>query len=330
MSPLRRLVGESPGIVAIRDQVARVVAGCAEGRRLPAILIQGETGTGKGLLARVLHDRSSREAAPFVTLNCAALPDGLLEAELFGVERAAFTGADQRRCGLFQAAERGTLFLDEIGGLSPSGQAKLLTAIEEQVVRPVGGTDPRRVDVWIIAATSAALRAAVAAGRFREDLYHRLARIPLVLPPLRERGADITRLAEHFLARACAEYGRPAKTLGPAAREALLSHAWPGNVRELANAMKRVALLSDEAVVTRATLDLSSAAPRAREAPPPRLRQALKEFERGRILEALERCRWNVVHAAELLRIPRTTLRRRMANYRLSREDGPVPRSRQP
>jgi tetratricopeptide (TPR) repeat protein len=265
-----------------------------------------------------------------VSLNCAAIPEALLEAELFGVERGAFTGATQARSGLFQAADGGTLFLDEVGGLPLPGQAKLLTAVEEHLVRPLGGVQPRRVDTWVISATSEDLRRAIAGRRFREDLYHRLATIRLTLPALRERGADIVELAEHFLARACADFDSPAKTLGPDAREALLCYAWPGNVRELVNVMERVALLADGPVVTRAALTLCSPTPHAAsaDAGPTRLGQALKEFERGRIIEALEQARWNVVQAAALLRIPRTTLRRRMADYRLSRGDGPVPRSR--
>jgi transcriptional regulator with AAA-type ATPase domain/tetratricopeptide (TPR) repeat protein len=321
MSPFRRLVGESPGIVVLREQVAKI-AGCSERRRLPTVLIQGETGTGKGLLARLLHE-SSRHTGPFVAFNCAAVPDTLLEAELFGVERGAFTGADQARSGLFQAADGGTLFLDEIGALSPAGQAKLLTAIEDRVVRPLGGGRPQTVDVWIIAASSQALRGATDAPGFREDLFHRLARIPLVLPPLRNRGADILELADYFLAQASTDLGAPPKTLGADARAAVIAYPWPGNVRELANVMERVTLMADEPVITTSALELPAAAVPAptSAAPPSPLLDTVGGFERARILSALEQTGWNVAHAAALLRVSRTTLRRRMAQYHLAVDD---------
>ena len=238
------LLGQSPALAAVREQVKGLLQRVASGR-LPAILIEGETGTGKGLLARMLHRGGPRAGRPFVDVNCAAIPESLLESELFGHEKGAFTDARQAKAGLFQAAHGGTLFLDEVGLLPVALQGKLLKAVEERTVRRLGGTRSEPIDVWMIAATSEDLRAALRGGRMREDLYHRLAVVSLRLPPLRERGEDVVVLAEHFLARACAEYGRPAKTLAPEARAALRHQAWPGNVRELSNVMERVALLTD-------------------------------------------------------------------------------------
>jgi hypothetical protein len=313
---------------AARERAGRLPARQRPGQRPPPVLIQGETGTGKSLLARLLHDASPRASGFFVTLSCAAIPETLLEAELFGVEQGAFTGAESRP-GLFRSADGGTLFLDEIGALPLAAQAKLLTVIEDHLVRALGAVRPHPVDVWIIAATSADLRPTGAPEQFRQDLYHRLATIPLALPPLRERGDDILELAAHFLTQACAEFGCPSKTLAPDARRGLLAYAWPGNVRELANVMERVALLSEESVVTLAALDLPVAGSTVPVPAPSLLREALGTLERARIVEALERTGWNGVHAAALLRIPRTTLRRRMARYHLTPDRGspsrPIP-----
>ena len=249
MTVLPELVGESPGILAVRERIARLVARASDVRRLPPVLIQGETGTGKGLVARALHRAGPRSSGPFVDVNCAAIPETLLEAEMFGFERGAFTDARQAKRGLFQTAHRGTLFLDEIGLLPDGLQAKLLTVLEERTVRRLGGTHSEPVDVWIIAATNLDLQAATRAGRFREDLYHRLAVLTLTLPPLRERQRDILLLAEHFLARACADFGLPAKMLAADARAALVAYRWPGNVRELINTMERVVLLAELSLI---------------------------------------------------------------------------------
>ena len=236
MPPISDLFGESPGMAAIREQVGRLLERQAGGaRRLPPILILGETGTGKGLLAGSIHRAGPRAAGPFVDVNCAAIPETLLEAELFGFERGAFTDARQAKPGLFQTAHRGTLFLDEVGLLPEGLQAKLLKVLEERTVRRLGSTRSEPVDVWIVAATSEDLEAAVRARRFREDLYHRLAVVTLRLPPLRERGEDILRLAEHFLGRRLRGLrARRSRTLTGDARAALLGYPWPGNVRELA------------------------------------------------------------------------------------------------
>jgi DNA-binding NtrC family response regulator len=256
MAQLADLLGESPAIAALREQVRRLLHHEAPARRQPPVLIRGETGTGKGLLAQAIHDTSARSRGPFIPINCAAIPGTLLEAELFGVEAGAFTDARQRKAGLFQTAHRGTLFLDEVGALAHELQAKLLTAIEDRVVRRVGGVRGEAVDVWVLSATSAALEAAMAADGFRPDLYHRLATISLWLPPLRERGGDVLQLAGEFLARACGDYGRPQKTLTPDAQAAIAGYRWPGNVRELANVMERVALMTDAPRVDPADLAL--------------------------------------------------------------------------
>ena len=212
MLHLDELLGSSPGIVGLRDTVRRLVQGPGA-HRLPPILILGETGTGKGLLARAIHRSGPRHAGPFIDVNCAAIPEHLVEAELFGYEKGAFTDARQAKPGLFQAASGGTLFLDEVGLLPERAQAKVLKAIEDRSVRRLGRTQPETVDVSIVTATNADLAQEVGIGRFRADLYHRIGVVVLTLPPLRERGRDIVLLAEHFLVRTCQEYGWPARRL---------------------------------------------------------------------------------------------------------------------
>ena len=322
MGQLERLIGESRGIAALREQVARLLGRPLEGaRRLPPILLLGETGTGKGLVAEGIHRGGPRAHGPFVDLNCAAIPDTLLEAELFGYERGAFTDARQGKPGLLQMAHGGTLFLDEVGLLPDALQAKILKAIEEHAVRRLGSTRREVVDVWVIAATSEDLPAAVRARRFREDLYHRLAVVTLRLPALRERGDDVLLLAEHFLAEACLDYSLPLRPLTADARAALMAHPWPGNVRELANAMERVALLTDVPAVTAEVLGLARPAPAGglvdglaeRRA----IAQAEAENERAHLVDALRTERWNLTRAADRLGLPRNTLRYRMEKHGL-------------
>src|SRR3989454_3713000 len=245
MASLDELIGDSAGLVAIRAQVEQLLRVRSTVRRLPAVLILGETGTGKGLLARAIHDAGPRAGGPFVAINCAAIPETLLEAELFGFERGAFTDARHAKAGLFQTAHRGALFLDEIALLPESLQAKLLTVIEDRVVRRLGSTRAEAVDVWIITATSDDEKAGARRRRLREDLFHRLAVVTFRLPALRERGQDILTLAEHFLARTSADYGLAPKTLAEDARAALLAYRGPGDGGEMANVMGRVALLTD-------------------------------------------------------------------------------------
>jgi DNA-binding NtrC family response regulator/TolB-like protein len=330
MDQLADLVGESPGISAIRTTVSRLLQQRSSAGRLPPILILGETGTGKGLLARAIHRASNRTNGPFVPVNCAAIPDTLLEAELFGYERGAFTDARQSKQGLFQSAQGGAIFLDEIGAMPVSLQTKLLTALEERAVRRLGSTRSEPLDVWIIAATSEDLPTATRERRFREDLYHRLAALTFTMPPLRERGADITLLAEHYLSRLCAEYGLAPKRLAPDARATLLAHAWPGNVRELANLMERVAVLVEGTSITAWDLGLqehavapsepSSASevdsPASRD-PDRSLRESVGDFERSRLVAALESSGGNLSRTAALLGIPRNTLRYRLEKHGL-------------
>src|SRR5713101_3919805 len=261
MDPLAELVGESGAMEAVRDQVRRLLTPREAGRRLPSVLLNGETGTGKGLVARTIHRAGPRSGGPFVDVNCAAIPETLLEAELFGFERGAFTDARRSKPGLFQTAHRGAIFFDEVGLLPEALQAKLLKVLEEQAVRRLGSTASEPVDVWIISATNTDLQTAIAERRFREDLYHRLAVLTLQLPPLRERERDVVLLAERFLARACADYGLPRKTLSPEAQARLLAYPWPGNVRELGNMIERVALLAEDVVVSAEVLELPSGAP---------------------------------------------------------------------
>jgi DNA-binding NtrC family response regulator/tetratricopeptide (TPR) repeat protein len=329
------LIGQSPSMVALREQVSRVLLRQADAaRRSPPILIQGETGTGKGLVAATIYRAGARARGPFIDVNCAAIPETLLEAELFGWERGAFTDARQAKPGLFQAAHGGTIFLDEVGLLPWALQSKLLKVIEEQQVRRLGGTRNDAVDVWVIAATSEDLDEAIRARRFREDLYHRLAVLTLRLPPLRERGEDAVLLAEHFLARACDDYGLPRKTLTPEACATLRAFAWPGNVRQLANTMERAALFTDAPTVTPAALGLTPPSPKPGAASPKlsspqpgaALADAMRDVERARLLDALEACGGNITRAAERLGLPRNTLRYRLDRHGLALEGDPTRR----
>ena len=321
MRLLAGLIGDSPGLVALRNQIGQFLRRQSGPRRLPPVLILGETGTGKGLLAKAIHDEGPRAAGPFVAINCAAIPETLLEAELFGFEQGAFTDARHAKAGLFQTANRGTLFLDEIGLLPQSLQTKLLTVLEDRTVRRLGSTRTEPADVWIISATSEDLKAGGRRRGFREELYHRLAVVTLHLPPLRERGRDILTLAEHFLARTCSDYGLAPKTLAEDARAALLTYRWPGNVRELGNVMERAALLVEGPLVRADSLGL--AIPRERRTVPQQdggttasnapagvsLGQTVQELERRRILEALRDTRWNISRAATRLGVTRNILR---------------------
>jgi transcriptional regulator with AAA-type ATPase domain/tetratricopeptide (TPR) repeat protein len=325
-TPPAELIGRSGALDAVRAQVRRL-AQISEGSRLPPVLLLGETGTGKGMVASLLHRTGRRAAGPFIDVNCAAIPDTLLESELFGFERGAFTDARASKPGLFEAAHRGTLFLDEIGELPDGLQVKLLTAIESRRVRRLGSTRSEPVDVWIIAATSKDLFAAIRAGRFRQELYHRLATVVLELPPLRARDRDVLDLATHFLARAAVEHGVPVKALADDARAALLAYSWPGNVRELANVLERVMLLEERPVITAAMLSLAGqgAGAASRTAPVlPRSRDALRAEERQRLVAALDASRWNITRAAARLGMHRNTLRYRLGKHRISPDGGTI------
>ena len=311
MDVLSELVGESPALEAVKDNIRRLLARQPGARRLPSILIQGETGTGKGLVARLIHRGGPRHAGPFVDVNCAAIPEPLLEAELFGFERGAFTDARRAKPGLFQTAHHGTIFLDEVGLLPEPLQAKLLKVIEERAVRRLGATASEPVDAWIISATNANLQTAIQDRRFREDLYHRLAVLTLRLPALRERQRDVVLLAQRFLARACADYGLPEKSLASSAHARLQAYPWPGNIRELFNVIERVALLAEGAVVTAEMLALPEA-PEIRPAPARPAAVSLDDAMREHLLTTLAQTRWNISRTAALLGISRNTLRARI------------------
>ncbi|HEY3066955.1 MAG TPA: sigma 54-interacting transcriptional regulator [Methylomirabilota bacterium] len=330
MNPLRELLGDSAAMGAIREKVERLLERQRDARRLPPVLIQGETGTGKGLLARVIHRAGPRADGPFVDVNCAAIPDTLLESEMFGYERGAFTDARRSKPGLLQTAHRGTIFLDEVALLPEALQAKFLKVLEERSVRRLGSTRDEPIDVWIVTASNEDLRRAATERRFREDLYHRLAVLTLQLPPLRDRGHDVVRLAEHFLARACADYGVTGKTLTEDARARLLAYSWPGNVRELANVMERVALLEIDTAITADALGITEVAPASARTAMPDTGDTgrLDDVVRARVVEALLRTGWNISRASALLGISRNTLRARIEKYGLEAPARPSPATR--
>jgi Nif-specific regulatory protein len=304
-----RIVGESPALQALRGTVERVAR-----TDLP-VLILGESGTGKDVVARAVHYSSARERHPYIPVNCAAIAETLLESELFGHEKGAFTGADATRSGKFEAASGGTLFLDEIGDLSAGGQAKLLRVLEEKVVYRVGGTQAIPVDTRIIAATHRNLAEQVRARKFREDLFYRLTVVTIDLPPLRDRRDDVLVLAEHFLKQFCREAGRKPLKLTAAARERLAQHDWPGNVRELRNLLERLAYLCPQEKVEAADLAFILRPGDEQEANPygnlP-LAEATDAFQRDHIQGAIERARGNMSEAAQLLGLHRPNLYRKM------------------
>ena len=315
------VIGQSPAIRGVLEQ-ARQIAALEE---TPPVLIVGETGTGKGLVARTIHASSPRSARPFIEVNCTALPATLMEAELFGHERGAFTDAKESKLGLFEAAEGGFLFLDEVGDIELSLQGKLLKAVEERSVRRVGGIRDRRIDVRILAASNRDLEKDAQGERFRRDLYFRLAVIILRLPPLRERGEDILFLAEHFLRRFNAKYGKAAHGFDPRARERLLAYPWPGNVRELSHVMERAVLWSRGDLLGSEHLSLEIPAAPAEPAPQADGRGAseslpppgtdLESWERTLIERALRESDGNQTRAAQRLGISRDTLRYRLKKY---------------
>ena len=281
------------------------------------VLITGESGTGKELVARAIHSGSSRRGAPFVAVNCAAIPRDLLESELFGHVKGAFTGAIRDKEGKFQLAEGGTIFLDEVGDLPVELQPKLLRVLQERVVEPIGGTSPQRIDVRIVAATNADLEKWITQGKFREDLYYRLCVIPIQLPPLRERVEDIAVLLRYF----CARFGAEAVTFSKQALERLQSYAWPGNVRELENTVERLLIMREGDLVgvdeLPQKISASAATPEAGVLRLPPGGYSLEQLEMEAVLEALSRCDWNQTQAARFLRIPRHTLIYRMEKYNI-------------
>ena len=306
------IVGRSAALQGVLEQARRIAP--SQGR----VLITGESGSGKELFAYLIHALSKRAEGPFVKLNCAAIPRDLLESELFGYERGAFTGAVGGKKGRLELADRGTLFLDEVGDLSLEAQAKLLRAIETGEVERLGGTKTARVDVRILAATHKDLAAAVPAGEFREDLYYRLNVLPIHVPPLRERRGDPVLLAGHFLATFCQAEEKTPKRLSPEAQQLLEGYLWPGNVRELRNLMERaVVLVPGEEIRAEDLLPwLESASGREEAAG---LRGEIERREADAIRKALEGAGWNVTQAATSLGIDRTNLHRKMRKYGISR-----------
>ena len=324
-----QIVGEDPQLKQVSLALHRAAATDT------TVLLEGESGTGKELFARALHALSPRADGPFVAINCAAIPETLLETELFGHEKGAFTGASARKPGKFELAHRGTLFLDEIGELPLSLQAKILRALEEKQFERVGGTLPLKVDVRVVAATNRNLKAAVAARQYREDLYFRLSVFPIVIPPLRERTRDIITLARYFIDRFCRELNKRPLALSPSAEQELLAYPWPGNVRELQNCIERAAILTEGDTIHPRHLNLSfraagrrkrmSARGRRSICPgrwPRRRAACIGEVERRKIEQALKEAAGNRNRAAEMLQISYKMLVSKLKDYGL---DAPSP-----
>jgi Nif-specific regulatory protein len=308
-----RIIGRAPALREVLQRAAKVAATDT------TVLLTGESGTGKELVARAIHHASVRASGPFVAVNCAALPDTLLESELFGHERGAFTGADRQRPGRFEQAQGGTLFLDEIGELSAAVQAKLLRVLQEREFHRVGGTATLRADVRVIAATNRDLEKEVASGRFRDDLFYRLNVFAVHLPPLRARGDDVLLLADHFVRAIGGRMGKGEPGLSRDARDVLLFHSWPGNIRELSNAIERALIVSDGGLLTAAQLAIVTPRPRAPEAATatPAPSQSLADWERQIVTDALRTAKGNKSRAATLLGLTRSQLYTRLKRFDL-------------
>ncbi len=314
------MVGDGPGMVAVRETIARV--GPTTGR----VLISGENGAGKELVARAIHDASPRRDRAFVEVNCAAIPAELIESELFGHMKGSFTGAVSDRAGKFELADGGTLFLDEIGDMSPSAQAKVLRALQEGVITRIGGTKPIEVDVRVIAATNKNLEEEIRVGRFREDLFYRLNVVPIRVPPLRDRREDIPGLVEYFVQQLAGGAGAAGKTIEPAAVERLAGRAWPGNVRELRNAVERLLILAPGKRVTafdvsRLLGEAPSGASMVAAIPTEGTYEDFRmEAERRFLAAKLRENDWNVAETARVIRMPRSNLYKKIERYGLTRD----------
>jgi two-component system, NtrC family, nitrogen regulation response regulator NtrX len=310
------MIGESVAMRALRKQIAVVAP--TDGR----VLISGESGTGKELVARAIHAHSKRKSAPFVEINSAAIPEELVESELFGYARGAFSGAVKAKKGKFDLADGGTLFLDEIGDMSPRVQAKMLRVLEEQRFDPVGSNTPVNVDVRVLSATNKNLDELIESGGFRPDLFFRLNVIPFQIPPLRERLEDVPALLEHFNRRFSLDYGKTPKRFTPEAIEALQNYVWPGNVRELKNTVERIVIMSAKQTVIPADLPMMSA-----EAPPassyrfPSFKDATEAYQREFIQRKLEEAGGNISRAAENMGVDRSHLHRRLKSLGLHVRD---------
>jgi DNA-binding NtrC family response regulator len=314
------LVGRHPEMVRIYQLITQIAP------TTTTVLITGESGTGKELVARAIHQRSERSAQPFVALNVAAIPDTLIESELFGHEKGAFTGAHARRLGRFELAHGGTIFLDEIGSLRLDLQTRLLRALQEREIERLGGGRSVPIDVRVVAATNVNLRQAVRDRAFRDDLYYRLSVVPIHLPSLRQRREDIPRLVEHFVRKFARESRRDVRGVSAGALDALVRYDWPGNVRELENVIHRAVVLAARPVVHLEDVPLDVAMPEtvslmSRDTLP--LREACDEFERQYVLRTLERTRWNVSRAARQLGVHRNTVLAKLALWGVRRPGEP-------
>jgi transcriptional regulator with PAS, ATPase and Fis domain len=314
----REVIGESGAMREVMNFVRRVAASEAT-----TILLEGENGTGKDLVAKTLHYQSLRQAEPFIAINCAAIPETLLESELFGYEKGAFTDARSQKRGIFELADKGTLFLDEIGEIPLMLQAKLLRVLEDQTFRRLGGLKDIKLDLRVIAATNKNLREAVKEGAFRQDLYFRLNVIQILIPPLRERTEDILPLTRFFIDHYNRKFKRSIEGVSDGAARLLLSHDWPGNVRELRNAIERSMILEESALITPPSLPIAISRPESGPLPPaapleiPTDGLSLEDNERTLLAKALEKTSGNQTQAARLLRITRDTLRYKMKKFNL-------------
>ncbi len=311
----RRMIGESEPMRRLRDEIARAAPTSAR------VLITGENGTGKELVAAAIHENSPRRDGRFVKVNCAAIPKDLIESELFGYEKGAFTGAVSAKEGKFEMADGGTLLLDEIGDMSLETQAKLLRVLEEQEVERVGAKQPRKVDVRVISSTNKDLVAEIKRGNFREDLYFRISVIPIHVPPLRQRKDDIPLLAPYFVQLFCEENNKPVKELSPGAIEALISYEWPGNVRELKNAIERLVIMVDGSVI-RAQHVREIFQQQQPISTGGTLSERIEAYEKSLIVSTLKDTSWNISKAASRLGIDRANLHRKLRRYGIERPDG--------
>ena len=316
------LIGTSSVMRETRELIAKIA-----GSDATTVLIEGENGTGKELAARAIHFDGARSSQSFMDINCAALPENLLESELFGHERGAFTDAKTTKKGLFELADGGTILLDEIGDMKPAMQVKMLRVLETRQFRRVGGTQDIATDMRVIALTNKDLQTAVGKGEFRQDLYYRLKVIPVRMPALREHAGDVPVLAEHFLTHFASEFGKPVKTVAPEALSALQAYAWPGNVRELRNVIERLVILEAAPVIL-----LNHLPPEIRTGLKPQDQRvvelpsggvALADVERELIWQAMARCQDNQTQASELLGIERDALRRRLVKYKYGQTESP-------
>jgi two-component system response regulator AtoC len=312
---VERIVGASASVKAVKALLEKIAASPAS-----TVLLSGESGTGKDLAAKVIHYASNRANQPFMNITCSALPEALLESELFGHERGAFTGADRQKRGLLETADGGTVFLDEIGEMVPALQAKLLRFLEEKTFKRVGGSTDLRVDVRVIAATNRNLEEEVRERRFREDLYYRLNVLPIVLAPLRERADDIPLLVNYYVDSFNAEFRKQIRRVSPEAMERLKAYSWPGNIRELRNALERAMLLAEGDELRPEHFPLSGGLSRLLETVDlPANGINLDELERSLVVQALERSRWNQTKAAGLLGLNRDQIRYRIEKFKLEK-----------